>query len=64
MGQGSQQVIAEKINDARREQQQAYAGYRRGEGTDRINAADRRLANLAQELYCDAANVDRSCNER
>jgi hypothetical protein len=51
MSNNAQQDIALKIKEATRECESAYAEYRRTGSTDRINACNRRLGALHDELW-------------
>ncbi|WP_315775108.1 MULTISPECIES: hypothetical protein [unclassified Bradyrhizobium] len=50
MGTTRRQTIADRIYAEREEHDRAYADYRKTGNTKRINASDRRMARLQQEL--------------
>ena len=58
MGTSRQQDIAAQRKAAIDEHTAARADYRRTGNVDRINAADRKLAALAEDMYIAAAGID------
>jgi hypothetical protein len=58
VGTSRQQDIAQQRKEAIAEHTAARAAYRRGEGVERINAANRKLAALAEDLYIASAGID------
>jgi len=49
--------VIQEIKQAEIECKKAYAGYRRGEGTARIDACDSKLAGLQQKLWRTSAGL-------
>jgi hypothetical protein len=58
MGNSRQQDLAQQRKEAIAEHTAARAAYRRTGKTERINAANKKLAALAEDLYIDSAGID------
>lgn len=58
MGTTRQQTIADRIYAERQENEAARAEYRRTGNTARINASDRRMGKLANDMNMSGSNLD------